>query len=55
MQLFVLRCFMGDVLACRVDECISEGVPHGVGGAFSIVEHIGEIFQKHIGDTSKES
>jgi uncharacterized short protein YbdD (DUF466 family) len=22
---------MEDVLACRVDECISEGVPHGVG------------------------
>jgi hypothetical protein len=40
VSIFVLRCFMGDVLACRVDECISEGVPHGVGGAFSIVENI---------------
>ena len=46
VSIFVLRCFMGDVLACRVDECISEGVPHGVGGALSIVEHIGEIFEK---------
>ena len=30
VSIFVLRCFMEDVLACRVDECISEGVPHGV-------------------------
>ena len=46
VSIFVPRCFMGDVLACRVDECISECVPHGVGGALSIVEHIGEIFEK---------
>jgi hypothetical protein len=46
VSIFVLRCFMGDVLACRVDECISEGVPHGIGGAVSIVEHIGAIFEK---------
>ena len=46
VSIFVLRCFMGDVLACRVDECISEGVPHGVGGVLSIVEHIGEILEK---------
>jgi hypothetical protein len=46
VSIFVLRCLMGHVLVCRVDECISEGVPHGVGGALSIVEHISEIFEK---------
>jgi hypothetical protein len=43
---FCSSLFYGDVLACRVDECISEGVPHGVGGVLSIVEHIGEILEK---------